>query len=153
MKQDILLLGGVMQKAQRLYFSHYNLDIVSKITCSSLALTIFRVKYYDAENNPIDIPNQNADRFIHCGYYGGHTDLYKRYGKKLYYYDVNSLYPFIIKEYSIPGGQPMWHGILCKRNIAELFGFIEALVICPEHIKRSFLPHRGIDGILIFPTG
>lgn len=112
MRQDIMLLGGVMQKAQRLYLEHYNVDIVSKITCSSLALTIFRMKYYDAENNRIHIPNKNADRFIRSGYYGGHTDSYNKYGENLYYYDVNSLYPFIMKSYSMPGvslcGMVIW---------------------------------------------
>ena len=34
------------------------------------------------------------DNFIRCGYYGGVTDYYKAYGENLYYYDVNSLYPF-----------------------------------------------------------
>lgn len=38
-----------MQKAQRLYWKHYNVDIESVITCSSMALTIFRMKYYDAD--------------------------------------------------------------------------------------------------------
>ena len=31
MKQDIRLLGGVMQKAQSFYLEHYNIDIVTKI--------------------------------------------------------------------------------------------------------------------------
>lgn len=69
MKQDILLLGGVMQKAQEIYNAVYNVDIESKITVSSLALSIFRMKYYDASNWPIYIPNINEDRFIRKGYY------------------------------------------------------------------------------------
>ncbi|KAI3775385.1 hypothetical protein L1987_49958 [Smallanthus sonchifolius] len=38
MKQDILLLGGVMQKAQDIYYQLFRLDIVTKITLSSVAL-------------------------------------------------------------------------------------------------------------------
>ncbi|KAL3646618.1 hypothetical protein CASFOL_009585 [Castilleja foliolosa] len=153
MRQDILLLGGVMQKAQRLYLEHYNVDLVKKLTCSSLALTIFRTRYYDAEKNPIYIPNRNADRFIRSGYYGGHTDSYKKYGESLYYYDVNSLYPYIMKEYSIPGGKPVWHGNLGDNDIDTLFGFIEAFVKCPTNINKPFLPYRDKSGVLIFPTG
>ena len=50
MKQDILLLGGVMQKAQDIYWKLYKLDIESKITLCFffLALSIFRMRYYDA---------------------------------------------------------------------------------------------------------
>lgn len=44
MKQDILLLGGVMQKAQEIYWNLYKVDIESKITLSSLALCIFRMR-------------------------------------------------------------------------------------------------------------
>lgn len=124
MRQDIMLLGGVMQKAQKLYLEYYSVDLVSKVTCSSLALTIYRMKFYDDQNHRIHIPNQNADRFIRSGYYGGHTDAYKKYGENLYYYDVNSLYPFIMKEYSIPGGEPVWHGNLGDREIETLFVFI-----------------------------
>ncbi|KAF3451256.1 hypothetical protein FNV43_RR07351 [Rhamnella rubrinervis] len=40
---------------------------------------------------PIHIPNRNEDTFIRRGYYGGHADAYKPYGKNLYYYDVELL--------------------------------------------------------------
>ena len=107
LRQDILLLGGIMKKVQEIYFNLYKVDIVSKITLSSLALTIFRMNYYDAW--PIHIPNQNEDTFIRRAYYGGHVDVYKPKGEKLYYYDVNSLYPYIMKTFPMPGGKPVWH--------------------------------------------
>lgn len=154
MKQDILLLGGVMQKAQEIYWKLYQVDIESKITISSLALTIFRMKYYDVSNWPIHIPNKNEDSFIRRAYYGGHTDTYKPYGEDLYYYDVNSLYPFVMKEFPMPGGVPVWHGILEGKDLDSMFGFIEAYVVCPKTIKKPFLPYRDKNNqTLIFPTG
>jgi len=153
MKQDILLLGGIMKKAQSIYFELYKVDIESKITISSLALTIFRIKYYDADNCPIHIPNQNEDTFIRRGYYGGHVDVYKPYGKGLYYYDINSLYPYVMKEYSMPGGVPVWHGNLDGKDLDSLYGFIEAYIICPDNIDKPFLPYKDKDGTLLFPTG
>lgn len=92
-----------MQKAQDLYWKAYKVDIESKITLPSVALTIFRMSYYDPINWPIHIPSQNEDTFIRRGYYGGHADVYKPYGENLYYYDVNSLYPFIMKTFPMPG--------------------------------------------------
>ena len=153
MKQDILLLGGVMQKAQEIYWKLYMVDIESKITLSSLALSIFRMKYYDASNWPIHIPNMNEDSFIRRAYYGGHTDTYKPYGEDLYYYDVNSLYPFVMKEFPMPGGVPVWHGNLGGKDLDSMFGFIEAYVVCPKTIKKPFLPYRDKNKTLIFPTG
>lgn len=152
MKQDILLLGGVMQKAQEIYWKLYMLDIESKITLSSLALSIFRMKYYDASNWPIHIPNKNEDSFIRKAYYGGHTDTYKPYGEDLYYYDVNSLYPFVMKEFPMPGGVPVWHRNLEDKELDSMLGFIEAYVVCPKTIKKPFLPYRD-KNTLIFPTG
>jgi hypothetical protein len=153
MKQDILLLGGVMQNAQEIYWKLYNVDIESKITLSSLALSLFRMKYYDASNWPIHIPNRNEDSFIRRAYYGGHTDIYKPYGEDLYYYDVNSLYPFVMKEFPMPGGVPVWHRDLGGKGLDSMFGFIEAYVVCPKTIKKPFLPYRDKNNTLIFPTG
>lgn len=153
MKQDILLLGGVMRKAQDIYWKLFQVDIESKITQSSLALTIFRMKYYDESSWPIHIPNKNEDNFIRRAYYGGHTDVYIPHGMNLYYYDVNSLYPFVMKEFPMPGGVPVWHRNLEDKDLNSLFGFIEAYVVCPKTIKRPFIPYRDKNQTLIFPTG
>lgn len=53
----------------------------------------------DYDDFPIHIPNKNEDTFLRHGYYGGHTDAYKPYGQNLYNYDINSLYPFVMKEF------------------------------------------------------
>lgn len=154
MKQDILLLGGIMQSFQDIYYKAYQADIVKKLTTASLALSLFREKYYDYKKHRIHIPNQNEDKFIRRGYYGGHTDAYLPYGSNLYYYDVNSLYPFVMKEFSMPGGTPVWHSDLKSMTLDSMFGFIEAYIECPESIKKPFLPYRKKKvGTLIFPTG
>lgn len=80
-----------------------SVDIESKITVSSLALSIFRTQYYDDAKTAIYIPNQNQDSFIRRGDYGGHTDTYIPYGEDLFYYDVNSLYPFRMQRFDMPG--------------------------------------------------
>nr|GEX29955.1 DNA polymerase-like [Tanacetum cinerariifolium] len=101
MKTNILLLGGVMQKAQNIYWKLYQLDIESKITLSSLALNIFRLRYYNDEIFPINIPNQNEDTFIRKAYYG---------------------------EYPMPCGKPVWYSNLEDMYIDSMLGFIEAYV-------------------------
>lgn len=154
MKQDIRLLGGVMQKAQSIYWELFKVDIVDWITVSSVALGIFRMNFYNEELCYIHIPNRNEDSFIRRGYYGGHTDAYIPKGENLYYYDVNSLYPFIMKEYHIPGGKPVWVSNLNNTDLDSIYGFIEAYVECPDSIERPFLPYRkNKETGLLFPTG
>lgn len=126
---------------------------MSKITLPSLALTIFRKAFYDPDKTPIGIQNGNEDGFIRRGYYGGHADVYKPRGENLFYYDINSLYPYVMKAFPMPVGKPKWVGDLHSFNIEDLFGFIEAYVICPPSIHKPVLPYRDERGVLIFPTG
>jgi len=66
---------------------------------------------------------------------------------------VNSLYPFGLKEFPMPGGVPVWHRNLEDYDLNSLFGCIKAYVVCPNTIKRPFLPYRDKNKTLIFPTG
>lgn len=67
--------------------------------------------------------------------------------------DVNSLYPYIMKTFPMPGGVPVWHGNLEGQELSNLYGFIEASVVCPRTITRPFLPYRDHNNTLLFPTG
>ncbi|KAK4412249.1 DNA polymerase [Sesamum alatum] len=153
LRQDILLLGGVMLKAQEINWSKYQIDVEDVMTISALSLKIFRKLYFDDNAFHINIPTRNQDTFIRRGYYGGHVDVYKPNGENLYYYDVNSLYPFIMKSYPMPSGEPVWKNNLESVELDSLFGFIEAYVVCPKTISRPFLPYKDKMGTLIFPTG
>ena len=102
MKQALVRWYNANANPQDLYWRQYKVDITTCLTLSSLAMTIYRTCYYDPITFPIYIPSRNADMFIRSGYYGGHSDVYKPYGENLYYYDVNSLYPYIMKTYPIP---------------------------------------------------
>ncbi|KAL3537038.1 hypothetical protein ACH5RR_000404 [Cinchona calisaya] len=153
LRQDILILGGVMLKAQEINWSKYQIDIEDVMTVSALSLKIFRKKYFDDNTFHINIPTRNQDTFIRRGYYGGHVDVYKPYGENLYYYDVNSLYPFIMKSYPMPCGVPVWKNNLEGVGLDSLFGFIEAYVVCPTSISHPFLPYKDKFGTLLFPTG
>lgn len=89
---------------------------------------------------------------IKQAYYGGITEVYKPHGKNLYYYDVNSLYPF--------AGLRDMPGLFCKKtlltsidNIDNLFGFFYSRIDTTQ-VKNKYLgllPLR-VQG-LIFPHG
>lgn len=153
MRQDIRLLGGILLKAQQIYSDQFEVDIVSSMTLSSLSLKIFRTRFYNDIHSRIYIPNTNEDTFIRRGYYGGHTDVYKPYGKDLYYYDINSLYPFIMQGYKLPGGKPVWHKNLSRVELDDVCGFVLAHVECPRTMDKPYLPYRTERNTLIYPTG
>lgn len=153
LRRDILLLGGVLRKTQDIFWTQYQIDIEDIMTISSLALRLFRVHFFDKERFRICYPNLNQDTFIRRGYYGGHVDVYMPYGEDLYHYDVNSLYPYIMKEAPMPSGEPVWHSNLEERDLEDLYGFVEAYIVCPNTMERPFLPYKDKGGTLLFPTG
>jgi len=119
-----------------------------------------------------------SDDFVRRGYFGGRTEVFKpifdndydiknnpdgfskkalqflkkQKGKKLNYYDVNSLYPTVMKNFKYPNKSKGW----TYRYCAKTMGFWECLVDVP---KDMFFPPLGvkheIDGTekLVFPTG
>lgn len=149
MRQDIHLLGGIMLKTKALYFEIYNIYITTKITLSSLALTISRFNFYNDIDTPIAIPHRTADEFLRRAYYGGHSDVYNPHGNNLYYYDINSLYPYVMKECPMPIGPGKWYGNLINHSLDGLYGFREAYVKCPDDINKPFLP--GLERCTAIP--
>ena len=92
-----------------------------------------------------------VDSFIRRGYFGGATDYYKAYVEKLYYYDINSLYPFVMKNlmpHKLIGVWTKFNNF----NLNQFFGFLEVEVTCPKNIKVPVLPHK-YNNTTIYPTG
>lgn len=91
-----------MFSAQDIYFRNFDVDICDWVTISSKALGIFRSKFLDDKKTK---PTMNVDNFVRKGYFGGKAEAYIPKGENLFYYDVNSLYPYIMKEHEMPGGR------------------------------------------------
>jgi hypothetical protein len=145
---DSIALYEAILKAQRIYLDDYHVDITSIVSTASLSLKIFRQHYLKTD---IEILNKNTDAFVRKAYYGGATDIYKEYGENLYYYDVNSLYPFVMK-FIMPTKHLKTHRDLKGVNIDNFFGFIKAKITVPKNIKHPCIPYRYRDGT-IYPHG
>ena len=96
-------------------------------------------------------------KFIQEGYSGGAVDVYKPYGRNIHRYDVNSLYPYIMRNYPMPIGKPTFfegnkENILNILHIKNKFSFIEVKVTCPDNIKAPLLLTR-IGNKTIAPVG
>lgn len=149
-KQDAKALYEALTTAQDIFFDKFKVDIETVYSTATLALKVYRTHF---QKESIYILPASKDYFIRKGYFGGGTDVYKAYGKKLYYYDINSLYPYAMLN-------PMPHEILndgeridlSDRNLDSFFGFAYVRIFCPLNMERPVLPfHEG--GKTIYPTG
>ena len=117
-----------------------------KITAASCAMDYFRRKHL---KYPL-ITYHHRDEVLREAYYGGRTEVKKRYGRDLFYYDINSLYPSVMATERFPIGLPTYynHGIKFNKNdlgVAKISTFI------PKGTE-PFLPYR-YGKSLLFPTG
>lgn len=82
-------------------FCNENFKITPTLTIASTSLKAFRKGY----TNKISLPSKLNEHF-RKGFVGGHVDVYVKGLNefKLFYYDVNQLYPFIMRENVFPCG-------------------------------------------------
>jgi hypothetical protein len=74
------------------------------------------------------------------------------YGENLKHYDVNSLYPHVMRK-PLPFLPENFINDMSKTNLNDFFGFCLAKVECPKNIKIPLLPYKTEFGEVIFPTG
>jgi hypothetical protein len=93
--------------------------------------------------------DDKIDEFFRLAYYGGRVEVFKHFGYGLNYYDVNSLYPYVmLNKYPLP-----IKGNYVKVNsfVKDELGIYECDVEAPD-IHIPVLPTK-YNGKLIFPTG
>jgi|HubBroStandDraft_2_1064218.scaffolds.fasta_scaffold11044_2 hypothetical protein len=133
--QDAKALYHALSMAQSIYFNNFKVDLVSVYSTATLSLKIFRTMF---QEDDIFILPYNIDSTIRIGYFGGGTDVYKAYGKKVYYYDVNSIYPYAMLNdmpYNILHNGKLIN--LSNRTLDSFFGFAKVKVVCPLDIVKT----------------
>ena len=136
-----------MINAREHYYNKLNVDICKSVSNSSLSMLIYRTNFQDTDI-PI-LPNR-LDRIIRNSYYGGSTDFYHHEGDNLFWYDVNSLYP-----YSMLKPMPLkFIGQFKETDLKwdKIFGFVECIVKSPKNIDIPLLPVKTEDST-IHPVG
>src|ERR1700712_2992133 len=150
---DCKVLYQIIDKFSDNIFKLFRIDILKYPTLSSLAFAIYRTKFL---NNETKIPLIHGEMydFIKKSYTGGSVDVYKPTAlfnfdpKKIYRYDVNSLYPYVMKEYPMPVGNPIYfEGDILKvyetdNSSDKPFGIFEVEVEAPSDIKVPLLQTR-----------
>jgi hypothetical protein len=75
-------------------------------------------------------------------YTGGAVDMYiprPPKGVKLYCYDVNSLYPFVMKNNLMPTGKPIQFFGDIRKVDPNAFGFFYCNIIAPDNLEHPIL--------------
>ena len=127
----------------------FNLNITKDFSITSLAFNIFKKKFLNKKKKGLDRDTVKYEAIIRQAYAGGSVEVYKPYGKNLYMYDCNSLYPYCMSISDMPVGKPSF---TIDIDLNKFFGFCYANVHCPDSIEIPFLFCRYKDR-LIHPTG
>jgi hypothetical protein len=149
-KLDCLCLHEILVKFNVLIFNNFKVNIHKTLTLPALAMKIYKTLYM-----PKDTIYQtlgNVDKDIRQSYTGGAVDVYiphnrsesifSRMFQLLYYYDVNSLYPFIMAKTAMPVGKPIaFEGNI--RNIEpDAYGFFYCKISSPDYLEHPILQRR-----------
>lgn len=109
LKNDCFALYEVLQK-------FYEKEGYLSNTIAGHALRKFREDFF---NGYFWNTDDKFDEYFRRYYYkGGRVEVYKTFGKNLFYYDVNSLYPYVMLN-KMPVGSP----IRTKKYMKEKIGF------------------------------
>lgn len=122
----------------------FNVSLSKNITLAQLAMNIFRSNFL---TKPIT-NHRSIEEDIRESYRGGRVEIFKHYGENLHYYDINSLYPYVMKKYAMPTK------FIVKSFDMKIqdFGFMYATIRIPEGLNIPLLAKRD-DGKLKFGTG
>lgn len=116
-----------------------------KSTLAGIALSIF-----ENQNGRLSLPDFGpADwDLIRGSYYGGRTEVFE-YGKArdVSIYDVNSLYPYVMREYVYPDLR-VWR----REVIPSCRLYVSRVNVRAPGLWVPLLPYRS-EGRLLFPTG
>jgi len=108
-------------------------------TVASTALKIFSRDYFDGDFWSV---SNYFDSYFRKNYYrGGRVEVYKGYGENLFYYDVNSLYPYVMLE-NMPSGSP----IRTNKFLPDKIGFYKIRLLEDYTEKISILIKKTKGG-------
>lgn len=145
LKDCLLVLNRVLCALFGCYIS-----FTIALTVSGLSYFLFRFKYLTAVIE--ELPTVNVKSTVRASYLGGCCEVYKPYGRNVYYYDVNSAYPSVMLRYNMPLNviKP-WY----KLEVSDLKGFFGFLTVTLEvtYCNIPFIMLKNRNGVNVSPTG
>lgn len=153
--RDCEALHNIIKKFNQLIYKNWNTVIWNLPSISSVAFNIYRTKFIPEDLIP-QISGSIFD-FMRKAFFGGATEMYKPYhlyqdeNKFIYSYDVNSLYPNMMKDVLLPCGDIIYF----EGNILEQRPGKLAICYCeikaPLDLDQPFLPvhinNKSVTGV------
>lgn len=166
---DCVALATVMNRLYSLIEDRLGGEV--GITTPATSMKLFRRRFIGKNGVPEHIPRYQhwsdcndyrckgcAHEWIRLGYYGGRTEIFRFYGTRLHYYDINSSYVFAMRSLMPIGDRYVENGSIDWRRHSShggvYSGFCECTVWIPPDCPIPPLPHRDPKTFkLVFPTG
>jgi hypothetical protein len=180
--KDCISLHQVLIKFSQLIWDKYHINITKFPTLTSLTFSIFRTHFLG--NNKIPRLSGQFYNDIKQAYTGGATDMFIPtnipvtsiiekvkniilkpgeiidFIKNIYYYDVNSLYPYIMSLFELPCGKIVYfEGNIYNENLIinniipqNVLGFYYCKVIAPTNLLHPIIQLR-INNTTLAPLG
>jgi hypothetical protein len=149
-KLDCKCLNEILVKFNDLIFNEFKINIKDSLTLPALAMRIYKSQFM-----PKDTIYQllgNVEKNIRESYTGGAVDVYIPHNRienffsnifnKLYYYDVNSLYPFIMANTPMPVGKPIFFEGDIRNIDPKAYGYFYCKITSPDLLEHPILQRR-----------
>lgn len=124
----------------------YKVDITKYPTIPSLAFAIFRSKYLKEGEVGVIPVKSKIYKNIRNSYTGGSTNMFIPIlpsNKKIYAYDVNALYPSVMKNNAQAIGNAIYkeigEGVRELTKNSKLFGFFNTEIVAPSDLMYPIL--------------
>jgi hypothetical protein len=142
-ERDVIILHKLINKFNLLIFRLTSINAIKYPTLPALSFAVYRSNFLNKFDN---IPKLNGEiyNFISKGYYGGAVDVYKPklIKGKIFRYDVNSLYPYVMSKFDMPVGNPKYFEGDIFKFTDNPFGFFEVEVEAPKFLNHPILLYK-----------
>ena len=148
---DCKCLFDVLEKFNELIFIEFKVNIHGSLTLPALAMRIYKIHYMPKDT--IYQIQGKVEQDIRESYTGGAVDVYLPHNgvhkdfwsterHRLYYYDVNSLYPWVMSSLPMPIGKPVAFEGNIRMVDSEAFGFFYCNIKSPDFLLHPLLQRK-----------
>jgi DNA polymerase type B, organellar and viral len=154
-KLDCHCLYEILVKFNELIFNEFKVNINHKhsLTLPALAMRIYKSQFMP--DNTIYKILGEVESAIRQSYTGGAVEVYiphnrtsrfldnvKAFFTTLYYYDVNSLYPFVMAKTLMPVGKPVLFEGDIRHVEPKAYGFFYCKITSPDNLDHPILQRK-----------